>query len=57
MKNNKARGFWIVGDATNEKPIMIVEYIRGNNNYVKHKILKRFFTREEAEEELKELTQ
>ncbi len=42
------RELWIVGNATNKKPYMVVEYFRKENNFVGHKVLDRFKTREEA---------
>jgi len=42
----------IVGDHTNKLPYMIVKLIFGNNNYVGHKVLKRFKTYNQAKKNL-----
>jgi hypothetical protein len=53
----KMREIKIVGDSTNSKPFVIVEYLRRENHYVGHKILSRFETEKEAQLELKKLSQ
>lgn len=41
----------IVGDFNREKPFMIVEYTKGNNHYMGHRVIKSFKTIKLAKKE------
>ncbi len=50
MENKETkRELWVVGNHNSKKPFMVVEYFRGDNNYVGHKVLARFTQISEAE--------
>lgn len=47
MKKEK-KNIWLVGDYTSKLPIMVVKFIKGKNNFCRHKVLARFKTKKEA---------
>ena len=51
----KERELRVVGDFTKPKPFLVVEYFRGKNHYVGHKMLGRYESEIKAKEIIKQL--